>query len=65
MRIKVFQRVCSGDLTQLESVVDRLEDYTPAIPDATVQSILQRTGFQTRDPQVYLSCCSPWNNRLN
>jgi len=41
-----------GDLSQLESVVDRLEDYTPAIPDATVQSILQRTGFQTRDPQL-------------
>ena len=36
----------------IESLLTKLKDYTPVVPDSTTESILQHVGVNTDDPQV-------------
>jgi len=42
----------SPGLGKVEEIVDRLEDYSPVLPDSTVQAVLAHSGLRTTDPQL-------------
>ena len=43
--------VCNN-IGGIESLLTKLEAYTPVVSDATTKSILQHVGVNTDDPQV-------------
>jgi len=42
----------SPELYKVQDIAEKLEDYSPVLPDATVQAILSNSGLQTTDPQL-------------